>query len=141
MSLNSFGAILTFAETLETQKYEFLVQAEQSINDDEKKAQVSRLAAETKKQIKLLQRTRRENVTEMILEPVADFSKDAFQLNLDGPLDTVETIIPAVKKSMETTQGFYGEASLKLKALPEVSRALKQLSKKQLKLLNQITTE
>lgn len=134
MSLNSFGAILSFAEELESQKrqyYEAAVQKiDQSINNAGAKGLFESLEAECNKQIKLIRRTRQENVTEMILEPVKDFFKESFMMDVKVPDRTAEMILTA-KKNEETGIAFYTEAALKLKALSEVSRTLKQLAKKQ----------
>jgi hypothetical protein len=138
MSLNSFGAILSFAEELESQKKQYYETAAQKIDQlinnvgDHAGAKelFESLGLECAKQIKLIKRTRQENVTEMILEPVKDFFKESFVMDVKVP-DQAAEILLAAKKNEETGIAFYTEAALKLKALLEVSRILKQLAKKQ----------
>lgn len=130
MPLNSFGAILSFAEALETKKKDFYHAAVKRVPDPEISALFESLAAESEKHIKLIQRTRRENVTEMILEAVNDFSSKPFAI--DTHLSSrPDTLVLKAKTNEGISLAFYSEASLKLAALSEVSRTLKQLAKKQ----------
>ncbi len=132
MPLNSFGAILSFAEELEIRKNVFYGAAMENTVHPEAVALFDTLTAEGKKQIQLIQRTRRENVTEMILEPIRDFFKKPFAIdtNLSDPQDW-DTLLQTAKTNEATALTYYTEASIKLKALPEVARILKQLAKKQ----------
>ena len=130
MPLNSFGAILSFAEALETRKKDFYHAAVKKGLDPEIDALFKSLASEGDKQIKLIQRTRRENVTEMILEPVRDFFRQSFAIDT-GISDRPDQVVLTARKNEDISLAFYSEASLKLAALSEVSRTLKQLAKKQ----------
>lgn len=141
MPLNSFGAILSFAESLETQKLAFYRSAGQRDLPPGMATLFKTLEAEGEKQIKLIRRTRQENATEMILEPVTDFYKASFLLEgVPDPADPV-AIARSAGQNEKISLDYYTQASLKLKALPEVSRTLKQLSRKQtarLEKLNQL---
>jgi len=130
MSLNSFGAILSFAEELESQKKQYYKTAAQKTDNAGVREIFESLGAECAKHIKLIRRTRQENVTEMILEPVKNFFRESFILDVKVP-DQAAEIIMAAKKNEEAVIAFYTEAALKLKALSEVSGILKRLAKKQ----------
>ena len=95
--------------------------------------------SEGKKNISLVQRTRRENVTEMILEPIRDFVRDSYQLRVDDADGLDSTAILTAAEALENRAiRYYGDAAEKIRALPEVSRALKTLAKKRTKRLGQI---
>lgn len=131
MLLSSFGAILTFAESLESGDAAFYRSVCESPGGGEQQSLFERFAAEGQKNVKNIQRTRRENVTEMILEPIQDFTREPFVVDPGDPsaMDPSQTLEAA--RLLETrAAAFYQAASEKIRALPEVSRALKRLGKK-----------
>jgi hypothetical protein len=71
MALNSFGAILTFAIDLETRLRDYY----QGIGDSSR-------AADADKRRANMERVRRENVTEIKLEPIQGLDIDAYTLDL-----------------------------------------------------------
>ena len=84
-----------------------------------------------KKNVKTVQRTRRENVTEMILEPIKGFVRAPFcEVCQAAPGMTAEDALAAAKRLEDRAVRYYSEAAAKIKALPEVARALKILAKK-----------
>lgn len=131
MPLESFGSILGFAASLEKDDVDFYQTAAQKEEAGEHKALFETLAKDAAKHIKLIERTRRENVTEMILEPIRDFTRDAFCESFEkteimsGPV-----LIETARCREGRAQRYYAEAAAKIKALPEVSRALKRMGKK-----------
>ena len=131
MPLENFGSILNFAEELENQDEAFYSAAASNPACSEYKDVFEQFAADAGKNIKTIQRTRRENVTEMILEPIKDFIRAPFCEECEGAA-TMEAA--EVLRSANTLEGraerYYTEAAAKIKALPEVSRALKILGKK-----------
>ena len=78
MPLTNFGSILNFAEELEIQDQEFYQLVAQSPACSDLKDVFSQFAADAAKNKKTVQRIRRENVTEMILESVSDFTRAPF---------------------------------------------------------------
>ncbi|MES0445314.1 MAG: ferritin-like domain-containing protein [Desulfobacterales bacterium] len=131
MPLENFGSILNFAEELEIQDEEFYTAAANNPFCAEHKAMFEQFAADAKKNIKTIQRTRRENVTEMILEQIKDFIRAPFCEECEGAA-TVEAseVLNSAKTLEARAERYYTEVALKIKALPEVSRALKILGKK-----------
>jgi rubrerythrin len=88
-------------------------------------------AADSKKNVKTAQRTRRENVTEMILEPIKDFVRAPYCEECQAASGmTVEDALTTAKRLEDRAMRFYTEAAVKIKALPEVARALKLIGKK-----------
>jgi rubrerythrin len=131
MPLENFGSILNFAEELETQDQEFYETVAGNPACSEHKQMFEQFAADAKKNVKTVQRTRRENVTEMILEPIKDFVRAPFCEECEAaPGMTVEDAITAANRLEDRAVRYYTEAAAKIKALPEVARALKLIGKK-----------
>ena len=139
MPLTNFGAILNFAEKVEQDDMEFYRKASSTAAAEPYRLLFDMFVNEGKKHISLVQRTRRENVTEMILEPIRDFVRDSYQLTVDdaGAMDSTAILTAAVTLEKRAIR-YYGDAAEKICALPEVSRALKTLAKKRTKRLGQI---
>ncbi len=131
MPLTSFGSILTFAEEIETQDSDFYSGAIDNPECAELKSLIEPFIKECKKNIVIVQRTRRENVTEMILEPIQDFVREPFCIkkedaNSMSAAKTLETMKIIEQRSLD----YYTTASKKMKSLPEVANALRLLGKK-----------
>ena len=131
MPLENFGSVLNFAEELEIQDQEFYEAAASNPACSNHKQLFEQFAANAKKNVKTVQRTRRENVTEMILEPIKDFVRAPYcEVCLAAPSMTVEDALASAKRLEARAVRYYTEAAAKIKALPEVARALKLLGKK-----------
>ena len=139
MPLTNFGAILNFAEKVEQDDMDFYRQASENPAAGPHQELLETFAMEGKKHISLVQRTRRENVTEMILEPIRDFVRDGYQLTVDdaGAMDSKAILTAAVALEKRAIR-YYSDAAEKIRALPEVSRALKTLAKKRSQRLGQV---
>jgi len=131
MPLNNFGSILTFAEEMETRLQTFFERAAGNPACADMASGYSQLANDGRKHIQTLQRTRRENVTEMILEPIQDFYRAPYVVEYTDPADRdpLEVLADA-RRLEETAENFYQTAAEKIRALPEVARALKTIGKK-----------
>ncbi len=139
MPLTNFGAILNFAETVEQDDMDFYRKVSSTAAGEPYRLLFEMFAKEGKKNIALVQRTRRENVTEMILEPIRDFVRDSYQLRVDDADGLDSTAILAAAVTLENRAiRYYSDAAEKIRALPEVSRALKSLAKKRTQRLGQI---
>ena len=131
MKLESFGRVLGYAAELEASDnvfYEALAASPACVDN---KDLFEDLATERKKNEKNILRARQENVTEMILEPIADFDSEAFEFNREG-VDSL-TGEDALKRALEneaTAESFYSQAAEKIKALSEVSRLMKRMAAK-----------
>ena len=139
MPLTNFGAILNFAEKVEQTDMEFYRKASTTAASEPYRLLFEMFAKEGKKNIALVQRTRRENVTEMILEPIRDFVRDSYQLRVENADSLDSTAILTAAAALENRAiRYYGDAAEKIRALPEVSRALKTLAKKRTQRLGQV---
>ena len=131
MPLENFGSILNFAEELELQDLGFYKTLVDNPACADHKAMFEAFAAAIDKNVKTVQRTRRENVTEMILEPIKDFIRAPFCEECEGvdKMDAAEAL-DAARRLEDRAVRYYTEAATKIKAQPEVARALKLLGKK-----------
>ena len=131
MPLENFGSILNFAEELELQDLGFYKTLVENPACAEYKQLFEEFAAAIDKNVKNVQRTRRENVTEMILEPIKDFIRAPFCEECVGvdKMNAAEAL-DAARRLEDRAVRYYTEAAVKIKALPEVARALKLLGKK-----------
>ena len=131
MPLENFGSILNFAEELESQDQEFYQAAAGNPACSDHKQIFEQFAADAKKNLQTVQRTRRENVTEMILEPIKDFVRAPYcEVCQAAPGMTAADALAAAKRLEDRAVRYYTEAAAKINAQPEVARALKLLAKK-----------
>jgi rubrerythrin len=131
MPLENFGSILNFAEELENQDKEFYEALAGNPVCSDHKHMFEQFAVDAQKNVKTVQRTRRENVTEMILEPIKDFVRAPYCEECQAASSmAVEEAIATAKRLEDRATRYYTEAAAKIKALPEVARALKLLAKK-----------
>jgi hypothetical protein len=130
MPLQNFGSILNFAEEIESLDRQFYAAAGGNPACAGHKALFAQLEAEAARNVTNVQRIRRENVTEMILEPVKDFVRAPFCEACEGAaVMAPDQVLAAARRLESRAERYYAEASGKLKALTEVSRALKLLGK------------
>ena len=131
MPLTNFGSILNFAEEIEKQDLEFYTTVARNPDCSDIKDLLEQFARDCHKNIQTAQRTRRESVTEMILEPIRDFSREPFQESMADPGEMDKTaVVNAAIVLEQRAMRYYEAAAVKIKALPEVSRALKIMGKK-----------
>ncbi len=139
MPLINFGSILNFAEEIETQNRDFYTAAAQNSESAECHDLFAQFVRDAQKNIKNVQRARRENVTEMILEQIRDFTRDSFCESYEGTdAMSAQQAIGTALKLEDRAVRYYGEAAKKLKAMSEVSRTLKMLAKKHIKYYNKL---
>ena len=125
MPLQNFGSILNFAEKLESLDRQFYAAASGNPACAGCKALFGQLEAEAAHNVTTVQRIRREYVTEMILEPVKDFTRAPYCEACGGAAEVLATATRLEARA----ERYYAEAAEKLKAQTEVSRALKTLGK------------
>lgn len=131
MPLTGFGSILTFAEEIEVQDRAFYSETAQNPECADIQPLAEQFFKECKKNIAIIQRTRRENVTEMILEPISDFVRGPFCVEEQNAKKmSAAQALEFMKTIEQRSLDYYTQSSVKIKALPEVSNALKLLAKK-----------
>ncbi len=139
MELSNFGCIMDFAEKIETENEAFYNQAAAHPACADQTDLLAGMAKIAGKNIKEAQRTRRENVMEMVLECVSDFTSYSYEIETTINSDDSQDMVLAKAKEIEVrAQTYYQDAAAKLTALPEVARNLKQLYKKHTKNLAQL---
>lgn len=131
MPLENFGSILNFAEKLEKQDQEFFSAVANNPACGEYKEMFEQFATDAGKNVKVVQRTRRENVTEMILEPIRNFTRTPYcEECTEASSMGVKDALATANRLVDRAERYYTEAAVKIKALPEVARALKTIAKK-----------
>ncbi len=120
VSLTQFGSILTFAANLEGQLAEYYENAskEAGIHTEE----FSRRAKACIKRKRRLERSRRENVTEITLEPIEGLNATEYKLDLANCFPQV------IDANEENIMRFYSDVTPKINVL-ESRRVLKRCQK------------
>ena len=78
----------------------------------------------------LMEKTRRENVTEMILEPIAGLHQGDYEIDLNVTVEMEDTdILKAVLAFEEREKKFFSDVSAKV-PLPEVARIFRKIVQK-----------
>ncbi len=138
MSLSTFGAIMGFAaEMVEQREGVYKAMVEKAKNTALKETLQS-LLNEAQKSHSLMEQTRRENVTEMILEPIEGLQKEDYRIDmsLTNPPDDAGLLQVALLLE-EMAKKFFQEASLKI-PLPEVSRIFRKIAQRKEKNIEQL---
>ena len=131
LDLGTFGAIIKFALEIEGSVGEFYSIAGEQAKDGTLVALLGDLVTRGQKRLKTLERVRRENVTEMILEPIEGLESDSFAIETVVSQDTDEATIKTLAVNIETTlQKFYEAAATKIDFLPEAAYAFELLAEK-----------
>lgn len=130
MPLENFGSILNFAEELEDQDRRFYEAAAGNPACSALHDLFVELAAGAAQNARTVQRIRRENVTEMILEPITGFTRAPFCEACEGAavLGAAE-VLQTARRLESRAARYYREAAARLKALNEVARALERLAR------------
>jgi hypothetical protein len=121
--LGTFGAIMGFALELEGQAAAFYEAAAR----ESLAARFDELAAGARKRQKRLERVRRENVSEMILESITGLEEATYRVELDPEADEGGLRQQAIALE-KATQRFYLDAGAKL-PLKDVTRIFKRLAR------------
>lgn len=130
MALGTFGAIMGFASEMVGRSLDIYKTAIEKAKDPVLKETLQGLLEEAKKNYSLMEQTRRENVTEMILEPIAGLQKDDYEIDIKLSGDTKnEDLLKMALTLEEKERQFFNDASGKL-PLPEVSRIFRKIAQK-----------
>jgi rubrerythrin len=130
MALSTFGAIMGFAAEMVNQtKVTYKALAEKA-KDPELRDALGQLAAEEGKDHALMERARREHVTEMILEPITGLYKKDYAVDLKHLEQTADADLLKIALMLQAQEKrFFQDASAKV-PLPEVARIFRKISKK-----------
>jgi len=130
MALTTFGAIMGFAAEITGRTGEIYKTMVQKAKDPGLKEALQALSVEGGKSHSLMEKTRRENVTEMILEPISGLRQEDYEIDLKvtdqmGDAD----LLKAALAFEERERKFFSDVSTKV-PLPEVARVFRKLAQK-----------
>ncbi|OGP90812.1 MAG: hypothetical protein A2157_05005 [Deltaproteobacteria bacterium RBG_16_47_11] len=130
MALTTFGAIMGFAAEMAGKAEETYKAFTQKAKDPTLKEILQVLSEEEGKNHSLMVKTRRENVTEMILEPVIGLHQEDYGIDLKAsdPIGDGELLRAALMLE-ERGKKFFQDASSKV-PLPEVARIFRKVAQK-----------
>jgi len=130
MALTTFGAIMGFAAEITGQAGEIYKTMAQKAKDPSLREILGILSVEGGKNRSLMEKTRRENVTEMILEPITGLHQEDYGIDLKV-VDPVEDadLLRAVLILEEREKKFFNDVSIKV-PLPEVARIFRKMVQK-----------
>jgi hypothetical protein len=98
------------------------------------------LLEEAEKNYSLMEKTRRENVTEMILEPIAGLHQGDYEIEAEGMDQTKDVdLLKMVLTYEERERRFFSEVSDKV-PLPEVGRIFRKVAQKKERSLAKLKT-
>ena len=130
MALTTFGAIMGFAAEITGQTGEIYKTLAQKAKDLTLREVLHTLSVEGEKSRSLMEKTRRENVTEMILEPITGIHQEDYEVDpkvVDSMEDT--DLLRASLILEEREKKFFNDASVKV-PLPEVARVFRKMAQK-----------
>jgi rubrerythrin len=130
MTLTTFGAIMGFAAEITEQTAEIYKTLGQKAKDLGLREVLQALSAEGEKNHSLMEKTRRENVTEMILEPISGLHQEDYGIDLKV-VDQMEDadLLRAALVLEEREKKFFDDVSIKV-PLPEVARIFRKITQK-----------
>jgi rubrerythrin len=129
MELGTFGAIMKFALEIENDVTSFYESAIGKAKDQELVDLFDSLTKRGQKRTKTIERVRRENVTEMILEQISGLDSDTYKPITSLSENPDDKAIRATAVEIEKNlQAFYSQASAKLDFLSEVAYSFELLA-------------
>ena len=130
MALTTFGAIMGFAAGMVRRGQEVYQAAVQSAKDPALRDALQELLTEEGKNHSLMEMTRREHVTEMILEPITGLRQEDYEVEVDVPEQGGDAELLKIALSREEKERkFFSDCSAKI-PLPEVARIFSKVVRK-----------
>jgi rubrerythrin len=126
MELTKFGALVQFALELEQGAAAFYNEAEKQAGGDSLKAVFSSLLSDCRKNAQRLERIRREDVNEMLLESVHGIHGETYSMPEVSAAGT-GGLVAAAKVTEETLARYYRDIVSKL-SLPDAARSFSRLA-------------
>ncbi len=129
VELTTFGAVVKFALDIEAEVSSFYESAIGAVTDPGLGKLLENLFHRGQKRIKTLLRVRRENVTEMILEPIAGLDSEVHKPVIVFPEGADDGVVRETAAAIETKlHEFYMHAAAKIDFLSEAAYALELLA-------------
>ncbi len=138
MELTTFGAIMKFAMDCEEEIVNTLEGMAGNADLPSFGGLLDGIISESKKSMKLLERTRREGINEVILHPITGVESDNYSLQ-DRPTSDLTTreVGEYLAETSDRLIRFYTDAAPKI-TNPEAMRVFKRIAAKRLKLREDI---
>ena len=138
MALSTFGAIMGFASEMVRNALEIYQIAVEKAKDPALKETLQALLKEEEKNYSLMEQTRRENVTEMILEPITGLRQEDYEMDVKLSDHTKDVDLLKVALALEEKEKkFFIDSSAKI-PLPEVARIFRRIAQRKEKNLTQL---
>lgn len=129
MALGTFGGVLKFALDLEATATAFYETATTITTNQELKSLFEALVIKGQKRIEMLMRVRRENTTEMILEPIHGLEGQKYRPDTECPKDCSNSDLLKLATTMENKiTDFFLHAAEKVSFLSEVAYIFEDLA-------------
>jgi rubrerythrin len=129
LELGTFGVVLKFAMEVEQEAVSFYESVCKTVKDDGLLSTFRDLLKRGEKRLTNLERTRRENVTEMILEPIIGLNSEDYEISTEIPTDSDENNIRELAVGIEKKLfEFYTQAATKVDFLSEVAYSFELLA-------------
>jgi len=138
MALSTFGAIMGFASEIVGSAMDHYQMAVEKAKDPVLKDTLKALLEEERKNYVLMEQTRRENVTEMILEPITGLHQEDYEIDLklsDHANDA--DLLKVALAHEEKEKKFFNDSSAKV-PLPEVARIFRRIAQRKEKNLSKL---
>lgn len=130
MALSTFGAIMGFASEMIGSSLDIYRIAIGKAIDPNLKETLQALLKEEEKNYSLMEQTRRENVTEMILEPITGLRQEDYEIDVKLSDHAKDVDLLKVALALEEKEKkFFIDSSAKV-PLPEVSRIFRKIAQK-----------
>ena len=126
MELSTFGAVLRFALDLESQLAQFYTKAAGTATRESLRADLADLAAAGERSGRRLEQVRRQQVNEMLLEPIHGIDASAYRVEPALPTDDA-TLLAAALHNERVAERFYQDMA-SLLSIPEVVRSLSRMA-------------
>ena len=138
MALSTFGAIMGFAAEMVKCSLDMYRAAVEKVEDRVLREELGGLLAEEEKNYSLMEQTRRENVIEMILEPVAGLDQRDYEIDIKVSDETRDMDLFRFALILEEKeQKFFSDSASKV-PLPEVARTFRKIAEKKEKRLSRL---
>jgi rubrerythrin len=139
MNLGTFGAILKFALETESNVGKFYSSLSSMAFSETLTKISASFAVRSQNRITTLERIRRENTTEMILEPIVGLDSEKYTPSTRVPEGANEATIKGIAQDIERKlYDFYGIAAKKIEFLSEAAYAFELLAEKNEDALKQL---
>jgi hypothetical protein len=130
MELGTVGAVLAFAIKLEGRSAEFYEEAASLVQDSTVRGDFLSLEEAKRKRKKLLEKSRREYVNEMLLEPIEGLMGSDYLLETELTSDMDSgAVLRLGREAEEHSQRLYVDAGEKISHLPQLARVFKKLGR------------